>query len=165
MRAITVVIAAILAAVSMTPAQAADGVIVDGKPRNCSWFENYWIWGDPTDCPRDETVPLCDAPEVVKAAFRFVERAEPVYLVPKLATMDRIAEQAQPLPLPSPLVRRYCRADALLTNGSRTTAYYFVEENSGFVGISWKIYVCLIGYDKWRVYDGDCRVARPAVVY
>ena len=164
MRALTGILLALLLA---TPAVAADpsGAGPGTTQRSCSQFDNWFIWGDPTDCPRDETVPVCDAPAVVSAARAFVARAEPVYLVPEIAEMGRIVEQAQSLPRPSPLVRRYCSADVVLTDGSRTTAYYFVEEDAGFVGIGWKVYVCLLGRDRWRIYDGDCRVARPAVVY
>lgn len=130
--------------------------------KRCGYLNNIWLWGDPTDCPGDETVPACDASNVVTAAKRFVERAEPVYREPDIAEIFHIREMPETVFNPSPLVRRYCRADVRLTNGDHTKAYYFIEEDSGFVGLSWKVYVCISGYDRWRVYDGRCRVARPA---
>lgn len=128
----------------------------------CSTFNNIWLFGDPTDCPGDEDVPACDATSVVSAAVRFANRAEPVYRVPRVKTFTPVREVYQVLPNPSPLVRRYCLASVELDNGHHADAHYFVEEDSGFVGISWSVYVCIEGYDNWRVYDGRCRVAKPA---
>ena len=128
----------------------------------CSTFNNIWLFGDPTDCPGDETVPACDAPNVVRAAFRFANRAEPAYRIPRVVELTPVREVRQTVFSPSPLARRYCLASASLDNGDHVTAHYFVEEDSGFVGLSWSVYVCLTGYDEWRVYDGRCRVARPA---
>ncbi|MEM9222034.1 MAG: hypothetical protein AAGB11_06480 [Pseudomonadota bacterium] len=138
------------------------------KQRNlfgrCSTFNNIWLFGDPTDCPGDETVPACDANSVVSAALRFAHRAEPIYRVPRVQTFTPVRELTETYVNPSPLVRRYCLASVALDNGDHATAHYFIEEDTGFVGISWSVYVCIVGYDKWRVYDGRCRVARPAQV-
>ena len=157
-----------LAALVLAPpmAHAADPVdpVVIKKPGRCNAFNNWFLWGDPTDCPGDEFVPMCDEPVVINAAKRFVARAEPVYLIPEIAELALIRELPEVFENPSPLDRRYCTAHAKLTNGVETRAYYFLEEDSGFVGISWKIYVCLIGGDDWYIYDGECRVARPAVM-
>lgn len=132
------------------------------KAKRCNFFNNVWIFGDPRDCPNDEDVPACTATSVLSAAVRFANRAEPVYRVPRVKTLTPIGELHQPLYNPSPLVRRYCEASVELDNGDHARAYYFVEEDSGFVGIGWKVFVCIDGYDKWRVYDGRCRTARPA---
>lgn len=131
----------------------------------CSTFNNIWLWGDPTDCPGDETVPKCDDPSVVKAAVRFASRAQPVYRVPRVVRFTPLGEARNGYYNPSPLVRRYCKASVELDTGEHTRAHYFVEEDSGFVGLSWKVYVCISGHDRWRVYDGRCRVARPAARY
>ncbi|MEM7696684.1 MAG: hypothetical protein AAF318_19730 [Pseudomonadota bacterium] len=131
----------------------------------CSTFNNIWLFGDPTDCPGDETVPACDAPAVVKAAIRFANRAEPSYRAPRVNGFSPVRELSDTVFSPSPLVRRYCVASVTLDNGDHVTANYFIEEDGGFVGIPWTVYVCINGYDKWRVYDGRCRVARPASVH
>lgn len=145
-------------------ARAADMSAERPAGRSCSYFENIWLFGDPTDCPGDETVPACDDPRVVRAAKRFVARAEDVYTTAEIADLALIREQPQPFANPSPLARRYCTGIATLARGTRTEAYWFVEEDSGFVGIPWKVYVCLMGHDDWRVYDGRCRVARPGLL-
>ncbi|WP_420391272.1 hypothetical protein [Acuticoccus sp.] len=128
----------------------------------CSYLNNIWLFGDPTDCPGDETVPACDAKSVVSAAVRFANRAEPVYREPRVAEFLPVREVHDTLFNPSPLVRRYCVGTVRLSNGDLAQAHYFVEEDSDFVSLSWSVYVCIDGYDPWRVYDGRCRVARPS---
>ena len=128
----------------------------------CSFFNNVWLFGDPTDCPGDQTVPACDAKSVVQAAVRFANRAEPVYRVPRVQAFTPVRELHESYFNPSPLVRRYCVASVALDNGDQATAHYFIEEDTALVGLSWSVYVCINGYDKWRVYDGRCRVAQPA---
>lgn len=134
---------------------------VEQAPAKCNLFANYFIWGDPTVCP-NRGVPECDAPRVVSAALRFTNRAELAYRVPRVTELVPVREVNQPVFNPSQLSRRYCEGSALLDTGHRTTASYFIEEDAGLVGVTWAIYVCLNGYDSWRVYDGRCRVARPA---
>ncbi|RAH99400.1 hypothetical protein DLJ53_23015 [Acuticoccus sediminis] len=129
--------------------------------QRCNVFSNYFIWGDPTSCP-NKGVPECTSQTVVSAALRFANRAEPVYRVPRVTSLTPLGELHQPVYNPSPLVRRYCEATVVLDNGDQARAYYFVEEDSGFVGLTWNVYVCIDGYDRWRVYDGRCRVAKPA---
>ena len=167
----TILAIAMFAATPLIPAaQAADLASEPVQSEHklfgrCGYFNNIWLFGDPTDCPGDETVPACDAPSVVKAAVGFANRAEPVYRVPRVVGFTPQGEAHEMLLNPSPLVRRYCVASVALENGDHATAYYFVEEDSGFVGISWSVYVCIHGYDEWRVYDGRCRVARPLPRY
>ncbi len=158
----TALIAAVLAwqaPVALAADLAAEPV---QKAKRCNVFNNYFLFGDPTDCPNDETVPECNSKTVVSAALRFANRAEPVYRAPRVKTLTPLGELHQSVYNPSPLVRRYCEGTVELDNGDHARAYYFVEEDSGFVGISWKVYVCIDGYDPWRVYDGRCRVAMPA---
>lgn len=130
----------------------------------CSTFNQIWLFGDPTECPGDETVPECSAKSVVSAALRFANRADPAYRVPRVRTLVPVQEIPETVYNPSPLARRYCLASVALDNGEQATAHYFIEEDSGFVGISWSVYVCISGHDDWRVYDGRCRITRPATV-
>ena len=157
--------AVLIASFAFAPARAADLASEPIEaPRKCNVFSKIWIWGDPRECPGEGTVPACDAGSVVSAAVRFANRAEPVYRVPRVLTFTPVREMPETYFNPSPLVRRYCLASVALDNGDHATAYYFVEENTGFASLSWSVYVCIEGYDKWRVYDGRCRVARPTEV-
>ncbi|MBJ3775396.1 hypothetical protein [Acuticoccus mangrovi] len=154
--------------VVMMTAVAASAADVPAEPvkksgfGKCSTFNNIWLWGDPTDCPNDAVAPACDAQPVVTAAVSFANRAEAVYRIPRVVEFVPTGEAIQPLYSPSPLARRYCTASVSLDNGARSTAHYFVEEDAGFVGFGWKVYVCIDDYDAWHVYDGRCRIARPA---
>lgn len=143
-------------------ANAADlAVRMDEPAPRCDILKNIWIWGDPTNCP-NQPVPACEAPGTVKAALASAARAEDVYRVPDVAEFTNPHELANVYRNPSPLTQRYCAGHVVLTNGDRTTMYYFVEQDSGFVGIGWSVYTCILGHDRWRIYDGRCRVARPA---
>ncbi|KPL54460.1 hypothetical protein [Prosthecomicrobium hirschii] len=60
-----------------------------------------------------------------------------------------------------PVLRRYCYAHAYLNDGPRPkTLYYLIEQNYGFLGLSWNVEFCVQGYDRWRVQDGNCRAVR-----
>ena len=170
MRFAVLFVAAALA-LTAAPATAADpgaaaaaAAAETPDTRKCGYFDNIFLFGDPTDCPGDETVPKCDDPRVVKRAKKFVNRANDVYLPLQLKELTLIRELPEVFVNPSPLVRRYCSAQARLSNNEITTAYYSIEEDGGFVGIPWKISVCLLGHDNWRIYDGRCRINRPGLL-
>jgi hypothetical protein len=158
------ILAALVAVVlPVATASAADlAVRIEGEAApKCDILKNIWIWGDPTNCP-NQPVPACDSPKAVKAALASTARAEDVYRVPDVAEFTNPHELVNAYRNPSPLTRRYCAGHVLLTNGDRTTMYYFIEQDAGFVGIGWEVYTCILGHDRWRIYDGRCRVARPA---
>ena len=106
--------------------------------------------------------PECDAANVyyrIKDRFNWAENKTFHYGV----EIDRLSHGHQrglvtfgPYPIP----RRYCQATAWLTNGRRHKVYYRIEEGMGLAGTGYKVEFCLPGYDRWRVYDGNCRVLR-----
>lgn len=55
---------------------------------------------------------------------------------------------------------RHCIAEADLSLERRDTLYYTIFEDQGFAGQSWNVEFCMPQYDRWRVYDGRCRVLR-----
>ena len=59
---------------------------------------------------------------------------------------------------PSPVYRRYCRAHAWFSDGKRRTVHYRISHGMGLAGTNYKVEFCVPGYDRWRVYDGNCRV-------
>lgn len=56
--------------------------------------------------------------------------------------------------------RRFCRGHAHLSNGSHPTVHYLIEEGQGFASIGWNVEFCVVGHDRWMVYDGSCRALR-----
>ena len=61
---------------------------------------------------------------------------------------------------PGLVVRDYCVADSVMTNGSFYPVYYTIEHGLGFVGIGRYVDFCVPGLDPWQVHDGDCRTVR-----
>jgi hypothetical protein len=58
-----------------------------------------------------------------------------------------------------PIARRYCEATAVLSNGRRHQVFYLIESGMGFAGIGGtNVEFCVNGFDRWKVYDGRCRV-------
>ncbi len=62
-----------------------------------------------------------------------------------------------------PIERRYCHARADLTDGRSRDVWYVIERPMGFAGIGSNVEFCVSGFDRWNVYDGRCRVLRPAL--
>jgi hypothetical protein len=59
-----------------------------------------------------------------------------------------------------PIARRYCGATALLSDGRKRKIWYLIEDRMGFAGIGDGVEFCVSGFDRWRVYNGHCRVLR-----
>jgi ABC-type uncharacterized transport system permease subunit len=105
---------------------------------------------------------LCASPLVVSAVvsrFNWAERT----------TFKRgfnLAALSNPRANPDPVLnvgvipKRYCMAEAMMSNGMRSTAYYVVLMGQGLASIGNGLDFCIIGLDPWRVYDGACRTVR-----
>ena len=59
-----------------------------------------------------------------------------------------------------PIERRYCIADVHLTNGHTRDVWYLIEHPTGFASIGSNVEFCVLGFDRWKVYGGNCRVLR-----
>ncbi|MEZ5838934.1 MAG: hypothetical protein R3D02_00320 [Hyphomicrobiales bacterium] len=62
---------------------------------------------------------------------------------------------------PSVISKRYCRAKAALSDGSRPKVYYVIETGGTLTGCGWNVFWCVSGHDPYHVNDGWCRVVRP----
>lgn len=78
-----------------------------------------------------------------------------------IVTIDRDRQSALRHTGERRITTRYCRARAVLSNGRKSRIYYIVQRRMGFASIGYNVEFCLPGYDRWRVYDGWCRVVRP----
>lgn len=61
---------------------------------------------------------------------------------------------------PGYVLRDYCMADSVMTNGDARPVYYVIEHGLGFAGLGRDIDFCVPGLDRWHVHDGDCRTVR-----
>lgn len=59
-----------------------------------------------------------------------------------------------------PIGRRYCGATVYLSDGGARPIWYLIEEGMGFASIGDNVEFCVSGFDRWYVYNGDCRVLR-----
>lgn len=57
--------------------------------------------------------------------------------------------------------RQFCRATAIMNDGSSYPLYYMVEYGQGFTGVGgYNVEFCVEGFDKWRIQDGNCRAVK-----
>ncbi|MGH2339859.1 hypothetical protein ACRC7T_00065 [Segnochrobactraceae bacterium EtOH-i3] len=128
---------------------------------------------EPTGLDR---VPACDAAAVLRAvtarttfSLKFKNPEGPTLKelgTPQQLTFIELAE--------GEIGRRYCKVKVELSEGKSTEAFYLVEEKMNFASapwprgtgwaMRWGTDVCVVGTDKWHVYDGDCRTLRPPPV-
>jgi hypothetical protein len=57
--------------------------------------------------------------------------------------------------------RRYCSAEAMLSDGRMRTVHYSIMEDGGFASIGQGVEWCVTGLDRNWAYNPNCRSARP----
>ncbi len=78
-------------------------------------------------------------------------------------TIERIGNprsSRHPYSEPGQVLRDFCMADAVMTDGSEHPVFYVIEHGLGFVGLGSNVDFCVPGLDPWHVHDGDCRTVR-----
>jgi hypothetical protein len=105
---------------------------------------------------------LCAAPRVLSGVisrFNWAERN----------TFKRgfeLSGLANPRANPDPVLnvgvipKRYCMAEAMMSNGTQSTAFYVVLMGQGLAGVGNGLDFCILGLDPWRIHDGECRTVR-----
>lgn len=66
----------------------------------------------------------------------------------------------EPATLNSPIERRYCHATARLSDGGNRSIWFLIEYGQGFAGIGDNVEFCVAGFDRWNVYNSNCRILR-----
>lgn len=86
--------------------------------------------------------------------------------VPHLPDVDLVdfrdirQNRYEPAMSDSEFTRRYCEATAYTSDGRRHAIWYLIEERAGFAGLGQNVEFCLVNFDRWKVYNGLCRVLR-----
>jgi capsid protein len=86
--------------------------------------------------------------------------------VPNLPDVDLVdfrdihLNRYEPAASDSEFTRTYCEATAYTSDGRRHAMWYLIEDGAGFAGLGHNVEFCLVGFDRWKVYDGRCRVLR-----
>jgi hypothetical protein len=57
--------------------------------------------------------------------------------------------------------RRYCSAEAMISDGKVRTVHYSIIEDGGFAGYGQGVEWCVVGLDRNWAYNPRCRAARP----
>lgn len=138
-------------AVAPSPASAA------------SWLEkNFWLSG----ANYDNVLPPCKA-GLGEIASGFAEK-ESRFWNSSLQIVDfrGVRQIARNAWLRGTIPRRYCRAVAYVSAGAgmrprRHMVYYWIGEDTGFIGASWGVRWCVVGLDRNWAYNPSCKMARP----
>ena len=135
---------------------ALPGWVAPAKAAN--WFEmNFWLSG-----PKyDGVLPACDAGLGVVAS-RFAQKESEFWNSDlKIVNFDKIHEIAYRPWAPNTIPRRFCGATAYLNDGKHSPVYYSIGEDTGFIGATWGVEWCVVGYDRNMAYNPACKMARP----
>jgi len=57
--------------------------------------------------------------------------------------------------------RRYCSAEAMLSDGKVRAVHYSIIEDGGFAGYDQGVEWCVVGLDRNWAFSPNCRAARP----
>lgn len=57
--------------------------------------------------------------------------------------------------------RRFCRAEAIISDGAKRPVFYSIIEDGGFIGATYGVEWCVVGLDRDWAYNPGCRMARP----
>jgi len=107
---------------------------------------------------------ICGESWVLRAiTHRFRHQVKNVPHLPDvdIVEFDRIHERRYiPFSEKRPIARRYCGATVALSDGRNRTIWYLIEDGMGFAGVGDNVEFCVAGFDRWKVYNGRCRVLR-----
>lgn len=78
----------------------------------------------------------------------------------EIASIENARLSYHPYAEPGLVLRRYCVAESVMTNGDVHKLYYAIEFGQGFAGLGNYVDFCVLGLDPWRVHDGACRTVR-----
>jgi hypothetical protein len=138
--------AMLMGVVALSPAQAA------------SWLEkNFWLSGP----NYDGVVPACDA-ALERIADRFAQKESRFWNSNlQILRFERVRQIAFRPWARGTIPRRFCRATALVSDGHKHAVYYWIGEDTGFIGADWGVEWCVVGLDRNWAYNPGCKMARP----
>ncbi len=139
---------------------AVAAVAASVQARAASVFElNFWLSG-----PKYEAkVPLCDTGWALwQGQQRFAEK-ETIYWNSglRIVGFQDIRETAFRPGHYAQIPRRFCSGYALISDGSRRPVYYSIAEDTGPIGVTWGLEMCVVGLDRNWAYSPSCKMARP----
>ena len=127
------------------PAQAADIIATapsyhEQAPQVCA---QGWVLSRIAGKFRYQVTHVPDLPDVGLVDFRDIRQ-----------------KRYEPAMSDSEIARTYCEATAYTSDGRRHAMWYLIEDRAGFAGLGHNVEFCLVNFDRWKVYNGRCRVLR-----
>ena len=129
-----------------------------GSARAAGWLEKSFYMSGPR---YDGVLPACEA-GLGTIASEFAEKEGRFWNSSlQIIGFERVREVANSPWAPGTIPRRFCRAVALVSDQRRHTVYYWIGEDTGFVGATWGVRWCVVGLDRNWAYNPACKMARP----
>ncbi|MBS0527974.1 MAG: hypothetical protein JSS22_01105 [Proteobacteria bacterium] len=118
---------------------------------------NFWLSG-----PRyDGQVANCEA-GLSTITSQFQEKESTYWNSPlQITAYSRVHETAFRPWQSDNIPRRYCTADAMVSDGKVRTVNYSIIEDGGIAGFGHGVEWCVVGLDRDWAYNPRCRAARP----
>jgi hypothetical protein len=131
-----------------------------GPGRAAGFFEkNFYLSG-----PRySANVPLCEESGPLSTIRSRFGTKEGRFWNSDLTIVDfaNVREVAFRPWAPGAIPRRFCRAEALVSDGVKRPVYYSIIEDGGLIGMTYGVEWCVVGLDRNWSYNPACKMARP----
>ena len=133
-----------------------------GPSRSAGFFEmNFYLSG-----PRySADVPLCNEAGPLGRIQSTFETKEGRFWHSDLRIVDFVNVREIALRpwrgAPGAIPRRFCSAEALVSDGRKRRVYYSIVEDGGFIGMMYGVEWCVVGLDRNWAYNPACKMARP----
>lgn len=139
------------------------GLIIVGAAcpgRSAGFFEmNFYLSG-----PRySANVPLCAEPGPLGRIQSHFHTKEGRFWNSDLRILDfeNVREIASRPWAAAAIPRRFCRAEAIISDGVKRPVYFSIVEDGGLAGMTYGIEWCVVGLDRNWAYNPACKEARP----
>jgi hypothetical protein len=131
-----------------------------GQGHGAGFFEmNFYLSG-----PRySSDVPLCSESGPLERIQSTFHTKEGRFWHSDLRIVDfvNVREIAMRPWAAGAIPRRYCRAEALVSDGVKRPVYYSIAEDAGLIGMTYGVEWCVVGLDRNWAYNPRCKEARP----
>jgi hypothetical protein len=134
------------------------GVWAISVPASAAGFFERGIW---LSGPRyDGDLPACES-ALDTIASRFAEKESGYWnSALQITGFDKVREIAFRPWATESIPRRFCTAQAVVSDGKKRTVNFSIIEDGGFAGFGAGVEWCVVGLDRNWAYNPACRMAR-----
>lgn len=131
-----------------------------GPGRSAGFFEkNFYLSG-----PRySANVPLCEESGPLGRIRSHFRAKEGRFWNSDLEIVDfqNVREVAMRPWVAGTIPRRFCKAEAVISDGVKRPVYYSIVEDGGLISMTYGVEWCVVGLDREWAYNPACRMAKP----